>query len=299
MKATLTQAEEIAHLQVGGTATFAMLMRPEADVRQVDASAYGETTNKVIAKYGLPIPEVFPPGNGPIPTPAPTPIITPAPSGSPHRARHPDPSHSLDPRTVPGPPTPSMKPTRTASSALGRTMPPRGAFPFAPLTRRASPATRSARRGPGGRTSSARARVRCGRVRRPPPMPPPRGCECGHVPRRVDDPSRPRQEAGGEVALRGDPLVGVRGHETTPDEAAALDVGFARDEPDLVAGLGVAGLDQFDRLDDHGGCAGDPACRNRGFDPRPDSRMDDRLEVAKGRRIREDEPAERRPIQRA
>jgi Flp pilus assembly protein CpaB len=83
VKATLTQAEEIAHLQASGTATFAMLMRPEADVRQVDASAYGETTNKVIAKYGLPIPEVFPPGNGPIPTPAPTPIITPAPSGSP------------------------------------------------------------------------------------------------------------------------------------------------------------------------------------------------------------------------
>jgi Flp pilus assembly protein CpaB len=86
VKATLTQAEEITHLQAAGNATFAMVMRPEADLRQVDASAFGETTNKVIAKYGLPIPEVFPPGNGPIPTPQPTPTFAPpsaAPSGSP------------------------------------------------------------------------------------------------------------------------------------------------------------------------------------------------------------------------
>ena len=78
-----SQAEEITHLQSAGNATFAMVMRPEADTRQVNAAAYGETTNKVIAKYGLPIPEVYPPGKGPIPTPAPTPIATPAPSGSP------------------------------------------------------------------------------------------------------------------------------------------------------------------------------------------------------------------------
>jgi Flp pilus assembly protein CpaB len=86
VKATLNQAEEITHLQAAGNATFALLMRPEADLRQVDASAFGETTNKVIAKYGLPIPEVFPPGKGPIPTPVPTPTpapATPAPSGSP------------------------------------------------------------------------------------------------------------------------------------------------------------------------------------------------------------------------
>ena len=86
VKATLTQAEEITHLQAAGNATFAMVMRPDNDLRQVDASAFGETTNKVIAKYGLPIPEVFPPGNGPIPTPQPTPTLPPpsaAPSGSP------------------------------------------------------------------------------------------------------------------------------------------------------------------------------------------------------------------------
>jgi Flp pilus assembly protein CpaB len=92
VKATLTQAEEIAHMQSSGTATFAMLMRPEADLRQVDASAYGETTNKVIAKYGLPIPEVFPPGKGPIPTPAPTPTRPPA---------SPAPSSSAEPSSAP------------------------------------------------------------------------------------------------------------------------------------------------------------------------------------------------------
>jgi hypothetical protein len=67
-------------------------MRPEADIRQVDASKYGETTNKVIAKYGLPIPEVYPPGKGPIPTPAPTPTLPP-PS--------PEPSGSAQPSTAP------------------------------------------------------------------------------------------------------------------------------------------------------------------------------------------------------
>jgi Flp pilus assembly protein CpaB len=82
LKATLPIAEEMAHLQASGNATFSFVMRPEADVRQVDASALGETTNNLISKYGLPVPEVYPPGNGPLPTPAPTPIITPAPSPS-------------------------------------------------------------------------------------------------------------------------------------------------------------------------------------------------------------------------
>ena len=86
VKATLTQAEEIAHLTATGNAVFAMLMRPESDIRDVDVSTYGETTNKIIAKYGLPLPEVYPPGKGPIPTPAPTrtptPSLSPAPSGS-------------------------------------------------------------------------------------------------------------------------------------------------------------------------------------------------------------------------
>jgi Flp pilus assembly protein CpaB len=87
LKATLAVAEEITHLQAAGNATFSMLLRPEADQRTVDATTLGETTNRIIAKYGLPVPEVYPPGNGPLPTPLPTPSITPvpsvAPSGSP------------------------------------------------------------------------------------------------------------------------------------------------------------------------------------------------------------------------
>ena len=81
VRATLDIAEEIAHLQAAGNATFSFAMRPEADIRLVDASALGATTNMLISKYGIPIPEVFPPGNGPIPTPQATP--TPTPSESP------------------------------------------------------------------------------------------------------------------------------------------------------------------------------------------------------------------------
>lgn len=83
LKATLPVAEEITHLQAAGNATFAMLLRPEADTRMIDATRLGETTNRIIAKYGLPVPEVYPPGNGPLPTPLPTATITPAPTVAP------------------------------------------------------------------------------------------------------------------------------------------------------------------------------------------------------------------------
>lgn len=72
-------AEEIAHLQATGAATFSLALRPATDQRQVDASKLGETTNQIIEKYGLPVPEGLVPGF----TPAPTPIITPSPSPSP------------------------------------------------------------------------------------------------------------------------------------------------------------------------------------------------------------------------
>jgi Flp pilus assembly protein CpaB len=81
VKANVGVAEEISHLQASGNAAFSLALRPEMDVRQVDASSLGETTNKLIAKYGLPVPENFPPGRGPIPTPVPTPRASP--SGSP------------------------------------------------------------------------------------------------------------------------------------------------------------------------------------------------------------------------
>ena len=82
LKAPLDVAEEISHLQAIGSSSFSMALRPDADTRQVDASALGTTTNKLIVRYGLPIPQVFPPFRGPLPTPAPTPAITPEPSPS-------------------------------------------------------------------------------------------------------------------------------------------------------------------------------------------------------------------------
>ena len=72
VKVTLAQAEEITHLVATGNAQFSMIMRPPTDVRFADASKLGETTNLIIQRYGLPIPQNFPPGNGPIPTAAPT-----------------------------------------------------------------------------------------------------------------------------------------------------------------------------------------------------------------------------------
>jgi len=82
LKAPLDVAEEISHLQASGTAAFSLALRPDADTRQVDASSLGTTTNRVIIRYGLPIPVAFPPVVGPVPTPKPTPIATPQPSAS-------------------------------------------------------------------------------------------------------------------------------------------------------------------------------------------------------------------------
>jgi Flp pilus assembly protein CpaB len=80
LKAPLDVAEEISHLQASGTGTFSLALRPEVDTRQVDASSLGTTTNRVIIRYGLPIPVAFPPVSGPVPTPKPTPVPTPSPS---------------------------------------------------------------------------------------------------------------------------------------------------------------------------------------------------------------------------
>lgn len=93
IKAPIAMAEELTHLQAVGTATLSMVLRPDVDQRYVVATALGETTNRIIEKYGLPIPENYPASSGPLPsqppiaspTPFPTPTATPsgpAPSGS-------------------------------------------------------------------------------------------------------------------------------------------------------------------------------------------------------------------------
>jgi Flp pilus assembly protein CpaB len=83
VRADLRTAEEIAHMQATGTVQFSMALRPNIDVRTVDATALGATTNRLIQRYGLPLPEVYPPGDGPIPTPIPEPTPTPAASQEP------------------------------------------------------------------------------------------------------------------------------------------------------------------------------------------------------------------------
>jgi Flp pilus assembly protein CpaB len=80
LKAPIDVAEEISHLQSIGGSSFSLALRPDADTRQVDASGLGTTTNKVIIRYGLPIPVTYPPFQGPLPTPSPTPIATPGPT---------------------------------------------------------------------------------------------------------------------------------------------------------------------------------------------------------------------------
>ncbi len=94
LKAPLDVAEEISHLQASGAAAFSLALRPDVDTRQVDATALGTTTNRVIIRYGLPIPVAFPPVSGPVPTPRPTPVATPAPSGSPGASASPSASPS-------------------------------------------------------------------------------------------------------------------------------------------------------------------------------------------------------------
>lgn len=87
VRAPIDVAEEIAHLQATGNVLFSAALRPVEDTRTVDASKLGATTNLIITKYGLPIPETYPAGGGafatlpPIqPTPSPEPTASPAPT---------------------------------------------------------------------------------------------------------------------------------------------------------------------------------------------------------------------------
>jgi Flp pilus assembly protein CpaB len=87
IKASLAVAEEINHLLATGTVSFSAALRPDQDVRSIDVSRLGATTNRILQKYGLPFPVVFPgpsatiPPQPPLQTPTPPP--TPAPSPAP------------------------------------------------------------------------------------------------------------------------------------------------------------------------------------------------------------------------
>ncbi len=90
-RCALPVAEEIEHMQATGAMQFSALLRPPQDVRFVDVSKLGATTNRILQKYGLPFPVVFfgpkatVPPQPPLqtPTPPPTPGPTVLPSGSP------------------------------------------------------------------------------------------------------------------------------------------------------------------------------------------------------------------------
>ena len=88
VRAPIDVAEEIAHLQAAGNVVFSAALRPEQDVRTIDASRLGATTNLIITKYGLPIPETYPAGGGPAATlspiePSPSPSAEPSPTPTP------------------------------------------------------------------------------------------------------------------------------------------------------------------------------------------------------------------------
>lgn len=92
LKASLAVAEEINHMLATGTVQFSAALRPDQDVRFVDVRNLGATTNRILQKYGLPFPAVYPapsatiPPQPPLQTPTPPPTqppATPAPSGSP------------------------------------------------------------------------------------------------------------------------------------------------------------------------------------------------------------------------
>ena len=92
LKASLAVAEEINHMLATGTVQFSAALRPDQDVRFVDVRNLGATTNRILQKYGLPFPAVYPapsatiPPQPPLQTPTPPPTLppaTPAPSGSP------------------------------------------------------------------------------------------------------------------------------------------------------------------------------------------------------------------------
>jgi Flp pilus assembly protein CpaB len=87
IRCSLAVAEEIEHMLATGAAQFSAALRPDQDVRYVDVTNLGATTNRILEKYGLPWPVVYPAPSGVIPhqpplmTPTPPPTPGPTPSG--------------------------------------------------------------------------------------------------------------------------------------------------------------------------------------------------------------------------
>jgi Flp pilus assembly protein CpaB len=86
LRTSLAVAEEINHLLAAGTVTFSAALRPDQDVRFVDVSPLGATTNRIIEKYGLPFPQIYPAPSATIPPQPPIVFPTPPPTPAPATA---------------------------------------------------------------------------------------------------------------------------------------------------------------------------------------------------------------------
>lgn len=100
IRASIAVAEELVHLQSAGNVTFSAALRPDEDVRLVDVSGLGATTNLIITRYGLPIPETYPARGGAIAT---LPPLQPSPLPSPRPSPRPTPQPSPQPSSSPTP----------------------------------------------------------------------------------------------------------------------------------------------------------------------------------------------------
>src|SRR3954454_4085062 len=71
LRVTQQVAEEIAHFQASGAAAFSLALRPDIDTRVTNTAGLGETTNLLIQRYGMPVPEAYPNNTSKVNNPAP------------------------------------------------------------------------------------------------------------------------------------------------------------------------------------------------------------------------------------
>jgi Flp pilus assembly protein CpaB len=83
LKTSLAVAEEINHLLAAGTVSFSAALRPDQDVRYADVTKLGATTNRILQKYGIPFPAIYPAPLATIPPLPPLVFPTPPPTPAP------------------------------------------------------------------------------------------------------------------------------------------------------------------------------------------------------------------------
>ncbi len=74
LKVDLHQAEEINHILASGNNGFSIALRPDGDTRLVDRSGYGETIDRIITQYNLPVPRIIDLDSYPQPSAQPLPV---------------------------------------------------------------------------------------------------------------------------------------------------------------------------------------------------------------------------------